>query len=134
MNIFVATMQNNLTHNTLSKWLLTATLFLSLFTFSGYTATVTSRQYESTKTEQILFTRNSKRTFSYQAGIASLYKIIISNTVPEPLHRTISFLHSKLVKTSLGVNLARTLPHSCAVPFFHLKTIPQSSDEDVSLT
>lgn len=127
-------MQNNHTHNTLSKWLLTTTLFLGLFTFSGNVSNVPSQQYQPPKTELIHFARNSKRTFSYKAVIALLYKVSPPSSVFKSLHLTLSLLHSKLVKTRLGANLILAIPRFCTAPFFHLKTIPQSSDEDVSLS
>lgn len=127
-------MQHNFTLNTLSKWLLTTTLFLGLFTFSGNVSNVPSQQYQPPKTELIHFARNSKRTFSYKAVFALLYKVSVPSSVFKSLHLTLSLLHSKLVKTRLGANLTLAIPCYCTASFFHLKTIPQSSDEDVSLS
>ena len=134
ISLSVTNTQNNLTHNTLSKWLLTTTLFLGLFTFSGYFSTVHSHQYQPPKTELIHFARNSKRTFSYKAVIAPLYKVYLSYSVFKSLHKSISLLHSRLVKTRLGSNLILAVPSSCTAPFSSLKTIPQSSNEDVRLS
>lgn len=61
----------------LSKWLLTATLFLSVFSFSGYVGQNQSRQSVIKQTELVVaFTSKiNKPTISYKKALSTLFSL-----------------------------------------------------------
>lgn len=113
-----------------SKWLPTATLFLSFFAFSVYATEYQSRQSLAAKTELVLSTHpNFKRIVNYRLllnvndqGVAHDFEVAdLDNAV---LH------HARFIKTTLD-RLAKHFPSFKPVARFHpVKTIPQSTDED----
>ena len=119
----------------LTKWLLTVTLFFSIFTFSGYVGNSQSRQQQATQTELVISNNHKtcKRTISYK-------KAFVLNGFSEPFNclyknwTNTLFTYNILIKVNLDTISRQFYSHNPTDRFLQKKTIPQSSDEDIFVT
>lgn len=123
--------------NTFSKWLLSATLILSLFAFSGYATEPQPRQSQAAKTELVLCHGHPFGTTHFNSKRISCYRLLI-NAIDqrsaigfyEPELDNAVLQHARLIKTSLNSLTKHFLSFNPVARFHPLKTIPQSTDED----
>jgi hypothetical protein len=119
----------------LTKWLLTVTLFFSIFTFTGYAGHSQPGRQQATQTERVLSNHHKtcKRTISYKKAFApsSCNDFIIS---PYKNWTNTLFTYHLLTKVAFGSMSMRFLSQKPARHFLREKTIPQSSDEDIFTT
>lgn len=116
--------------STYSKWLLTATLCLSFFAFSGYSAEPQPGQFQITKTELVLTTNpNSGRIASHLSLLYATHQLVAHDFNVRDLDRAV-LRHTRLIKTTLNSLTKHFLFFNPVARFHPLKTIPQSTDED----
>jgi hypothetical protein len=119
----------------LTKWLFTVTLLFCIVTFSGHVGNSPSRQLQTTQTE-LVFSNNSKickRTVSYKKGIELTHLISPLNSFDKNWINSL-ITHNILTKVKLD-NISRQFySHKAVNHFLQVKTIPQSSDEDIFAT
>jgi hypothetical protein len=138
MNTFYSKMKN--TKHTyhkikLKNWLLPVTLFFSFFTFSGYAGNFQSIQQKATQIELVILNnhKSCKQLISYKKAFGLLIDNIFSIS---PYKNWNNILHTCNVLTkvkfdsiSKQFNFLKFVDH-----FLQIKTIPQSSDEDIFAT
>jgi len=116
----------------LTKWLLTVTLLFSIFTFSGYAGNSQSRQQETTQTELVVSNNHKicKQAISYKKGLELISFISPLNSSDKNWINSL-ITYNILTKVKLD-NISRQFhSHKSADHFLQVKTIPQSSDEDI---
>jgi hypothetical protein len=119
----------------LTKCLLAAALLFSVFTFSGYDGNCQSSYKQTAKTE-LIFSNNCKtckRTISYKKA----FELIPYNDFlisPFKNRTNTLFAYKILTKVKLDSISRRFYSHKSADCFLQVKTIPQSSDEDIFIT
>lgn len=124
--------QNTYQKSKLTKWLLTITLFFSVFTFSGYVGSYQSIKHQAIQTERLISNKykTCKRTISYKKAFdfTSCNNILLStyknwaNTL---------FTYNTLTKVKFESISRQFYSHKFIGHFLQVKTIPKSSDEDV---
>lgn len=117
----------------LSNFLLAASLFFTVFTFSGYVSNSKSQEQQTTKTE-LVFSHNyktSKRIISYKKCIAIPSQYSSLNETREYEKQALS-VHDKLTKVKFDANSIKLYSFKPAVLFFQLKIIPQNSTTEFS--
>jgi hypothetical protein len=119
----------------LTKWLFTVTLLFSIFTFSGYAGNSQSRQLETNQTELVVsnYSKICKRAVSYKKGVELSHLISpLSNSDKNWIN--VLFTYNILAKVKLD-NISRQFYYYVPTNhFLQVKTIPQSSDEDIFAT
>jgi len=118
----------------LTKWLLTVTMFFSIFTFSGYAGDSQSRQQQPTQTEIVISNHKTwKRTIPFKKAFEriSCNDFLVSNC--KNWTNTL-FTYNILTKVKLDSISRQFCSHKPAGHFLQVKTIPQSSDEDIFTT
>lgn len=120
--------------NKLTKWLLAATLFFSIFGFSGYASNSQSKQ-QATRTELVISNNHKicKRTISYY----KTFKCISFNDLLNSSYKNWTdalFAYNKLTRANLIHNSKLFYSHKPADHFLPVKTIPQNSDDYISAT
>ncbi|MDP1744403.1 MAG: hypothetical protein Q8L90_02430 [Bacteroidota bacterium] len=119
--------------NRFSKFLLAATLFFAVFSFSGYAGNSKSPQQQTTKTE-LVFSHNyktGKRIISYKKGIALSTEYNSFNKSKECKKPALSD-YNNLNKVKFDANSILLYSFKPAIRFFQLKTIPQNSTTEFS--
>ena len=115
----------------IATWLLNVTLFVSLFTFSGYTAG-NQQQQQATKTELIVSGNPTpKRTVSYERTLTFCYKNKITSELGRLEIKGSLRHHAAFIKTMLEHTLNEVLSFEKPTIFFKIKHTPHSSDEDI---
>ena len=118
-----------------TKWLLTVTLFFSIFTFSGYAGNSQSRQQQATQTELVISNNHKtcKRTISFKKAfeLISCNDFLIS---PYKNWTNTLFTYNLLTKVKLDSISRQFCSHKSADHFLQAKTVSQSSDEDIFAT
>lgn len=116
----------------LTKWLLSVTLFFSIFIFSGYAGNSQSRQQQKTQTEIVISDnlKTCKRTISLKKAfeLISYNDLLIS---PYKNWTNALFAFNIITKVKLDNNSRQFCSQKFAPNFFQVKTNPQSSDEDI---
>lgn len=112
----------------LNKWLLAATVFLSVFSFSGYAGQTQTRQEALNQTELFVAvtSKTNKPTISYKKALASFFSL--SNSIsfdPKSI-----LLFNRLTKIKFDNLSKQDFIVFCSSRHFHCKIIPQSQDED----
>lgn len=119
----------------LTKWLLTVTLFFSIFTFSGYAGNSQSRQQLATQTELVISNNHKtcKRTISFKKAfeLTSCKDFLIN---PYTNWTNTLYTYNLLTKVKLDSISRQFCSHKSADHFLQVKTIPQNSDEDIFAT
>jgi hypothetical protein len=118
----------------LTNWLLTVTLLFGIFTFSGYAGNSQSRQFETTQTELVVSNNPKiyKQTISFKKGIEL---INFSPLISSDKNWTNALIAYNLLTKVKQDNLSKQYySHNPANHFLQVKTIPQSSDEDIFAT
>jgi hypothetical protein len=112
----------------LNKWLLTATLFLSVFSFSGYAGHTQTRQVAVKQTELLVAvtSKTNKPTISYKKALASFFSL--SNSISFDKKSILQF--NRLTKTKFDYLSKQGFIVFCFGRHFQSKIIPQSLDED----
>jgi hypothetical protein len=114
----------------LAKWLLISTLFVGIFGFSG-SAGQSSFQQQKTQTE-FLFSNNVRsggRFANYK--LSAVYSRSALATVGV-VHRNAILTYGRLLKVRFDLLSRQPVFVSTCCLFRHVKTIPQSSGEDIS--
>lgn len=116
----------------LTKWLLTITLFFSIFTFLGYANNYQSRQQQATQTELVVSNnhKNCKRTTSFKKA----FELISCNATLISTYKNWTnalLTYNQQTKIKLDNISRQCCSHKSADHFLQVKTIPQSSDEDI---
>lgn len=119
----------------LTNWLLTITLFFSIFTFSGYAGNSELRLEQENVPELIISNKQTtyKRTISYKKA----FKFIICKDLlksPCKNWRNTLFTLNILTKVKFKSISRQFYAFKTADFFLQPKNIPQSSDEDIFLT
>ncbi len=112
------------------KWLLTVTFLFSFFTFSGYPGHYQSRQ-QATQTELVISNvKTCKRTISYKKAIEpnSSNHFLIN---PFIYRADTLYAYNKLTHVKLTSVTRQSYSTKSFHRFLQVKTIPQSSDEDI---
>lgn len=119
--------------NKLTNWLLAVTLFLSVFSSSGYASSYSAKQQQATQTELVI----SNSFYNAARRAVSFRKTFINNSFNRSykLHEkqanalfTYNILNKvKLVHLSMQCDLRIIVRH-----FVLVKAIPQTSDEELS--
>lgn len=119
----------------LKKWLLTVTLLFSIFTFSGYASNHQSREQHTTQTELVISSNHKtcKQTVSYKKAfdLTSSNDFLIN---PYKSRTNTLFTYNILTKVKFDSLSRQFYSHKSTTPFLQVKTIPQSSDEDIFAT
>lgn len=112
----------------LSKWLLTTTLFLSIFSFSGYTGQNQLRHVVIKQTELFvtLNSKSNKSTISYQKALSSYFSS--SNSISFDAKSILQF--DRLNKIKFDYLSKQGFIVFCPGRHFQSKIIPQSQDEE----
>lgn len=112
----------------LSKWLLTATLFLSIFSFSGYVAQNQFRQQEIKQTELFvsLSTKINRFTLSFKKALSNYF----SKTNSISFNSFSILQYNRLTKIKIEHLSKQSFHVFCSRKYFQNKMIPQSQDED----
>src|SRR5258706_15207229 len=117
-------------HEKISTWLLTVTLSLGLFAFTGYTRNTFSREKESRTTELVVSIKaNPKRAASYARAFAQYHQDGRCDFRQSEFDFVACF-HNRLFKTRIDQNSRQVLSHRKSARFFQRKTFPQNPDED----
>ncbi|SHG66412.1 hypothetical protein SAMN05443549_105273 [Flavobacterium fluvii] len=119
----------------LTKWFLAVTLLLGIFAFSGYANNLQSRQLQTTQTELVVSNNHKicKRAISYKKGIELSLFISPQNSFDKNWANAL-ITHNLLTKVKLDTISRQFYSHKPANLFLQVKTIPQSSDEDIFAT
>jgi hypothetical protein len=116
----------------LTKWLLTVALFFSIISFAGYASNYNTSLQQVTKTERVLSNKikTYKRTITFKNAFAySLRKNSYSNTYKDWKNALIVLdCLSKVKADDVARKFNLYIPYE---QFRHVKTIPQSSKEDL---
>jgi len=121
-------------NNMMTKWLLTVTLLISIFSFSGYSDHYPSRLQNTTKTELVTSNHHKlgKRT-------ASINKVVENIRFHGPFYRYYNsleyqlFSYNILTKVKLDNIKKQYYPYKSANLYLHIKKHTPSSDEDIFL-
>jgi hypothetical protein len=118
----------------LAKCLLTVTLLLGMFTFSGHIGPSTSSHQEAARTERIITNdfKNRQRTCSFYQGKSSFSKSDFF-TNPDKNWTNSLFSYSTLNSVKLK-RISRQKSHTPVHLSFQIKRIPQNADEDLLAT
>jgi hypothetical protein len=117
-----------------STWLLTVTLFLGLFAFSGYSGYSYSREKEAPKTELVDSIRaNVKRAASYSRVSAQFHE---GNARCDfrPYETLILAFHNQLFRTRINYQSQQAFCPQQFIRSFQRKTFPENSTEDLSIS
>ena len=121
-------------HYKVSTWLLTVTLFLGLFAFSGYTGNSFSSGKEVRTTELVAsINSNAKRAASYARAFARFHQNTGCGFCPYEFELLVCF-HNRLSKTRTDHHSKQVSDRQESVRFFQRKTFPQNSDEDLFIS
>lgn len=119
----------------LTKCLLTVALFFSIFSFSGFASNSHSILQQETQTEIVIskILKNSKREISYIKAIelnsCNDFLLIPSKNWTYTL---LAYnIHTKVKFDNISLQFCS---YKSSTRFFHAKTIPHGSDEDVFLS
>lgn len=112
----------------LSKWLLTATLFLSVFSFSGYAGQNQSRQTIIKQTELLVtFTsKTNKRSLSYKKALSTLFSL--AGSILFDAKSILQFNRLSKIKSDYLSKQSFIVFNSGK--HFQNKNIPQSQDDE----
>jgi hypothetical protein len=112
----------------LYKWLLTTTLFLSVFSFSGYAGQNQPRQVALKQTELFVTvtSKTNKPTISYKKALASFFNL--SNSISFDPKSILQF--NVLAKIKFDYLSKQGFIVFCSGRHFQSKIIPQSQDEE----
>jgi hypothetical protein len=138
MNTFDSKMRN-IKHTyhkiKLTNWLLTVTLFFSFFTFSGYAGNFQSIQQKPTQTELVISNKRKscKQVISYRKAFGLL---IDNEFLISPYKNWTNALYAYNILTKVKFDfISKQFNFLTFVDrFLQIKTIPQSSDEDIFAT
>lgn len=116
----------------LKKWLLTATLFLSVFSFSGYAGQAQPRQVTIKQTELFVTvtSKTNRPTISYKKALASFFNL--SNSIsfdPKSI-----FQFNGLTKIKFDYLSKQGFIVFSSGRHFQSRIIPQSQDEEYLIT
>jgi sensor histidine kinase YesM len=112
----------------LNKWLLTAIVFLSVFSFSGYSGQSQTRQAALKQTELfvVVTSKTNKPTISYKKALASFFSL--SSSISFDQKSILQF--NGLTKTKFDYLSKQGFIVFCSGRHFQSKIIPQSQDEE----
>lgn len=112
----------------LNKWLLTATLFLSIFSFSGYVGQTQSRQVTIKQAELFVTvtSKTNKPTISFKKALASFFNL--SNSISFDQKNILQF--NGLTKIKFDYLSKQGFIVFCSGRHFQSRIIPQSQDEE----
>ncbi len=112
----------------LNKWLLTAIVFLSVFSFSGYSGQSQTRQAALKQTELFVTvtSKTNKPTISYKKALASFFSL--SNSISFDPNSILLF--NGLTKIKFDNLSKQDFIVFCSGRHFQSKIIPQSQDEE----
>src|SRR6266850_3504284 len=117
-------------HKMISTWLLTVTLFLGLFGFTGYSNNTFSREKETRTTELVVsITTTAKRAAYYPRVFAQFHQSSRCDFCQSDFDLLACF-HNRLFKTRIDQNSRQVSSFQKTARFFQQKTLPQSPDED----
>src|SRR5260221_11659918 len=120
--------------NKLSMGLLAVTLFLGLFAFLSYSTKTVSQEKQVAKTELVVSIKaNGKRAASYSKASAQFVQRHIPCDICQPETLILRF-HNQLFKNRLDYPLRQVYCPQRGPRFFHRKTFPQNSNEDLSIS
>ena len=116
----------------LSKWVFIATFFLSVFAFSGYTGNPQARQQKTIPTELVFCQKNKtpKRTYLFIKAVTPSLHYKVSKQINEYESVFLS-AYNRLAKVKYDNLSAKAFLIRPAHRFTQVKTIPQSSNEDI---
>ncbi len=116
----------------LSKWFLMLPLFFSVFAFSGYTGKDQSQQQKNLQTELVVSTKSkaAKRTVEFTTTRHSTLVTSTSDKVREQ-EANYLFTFNCLEKVNFRSLSKQIYSHNPDIRLFHLRTNPQSPDEDI---
>lgn len=115
------------------KWLLAVTMLFSIFTVSGYAGNAGPKQQQATQTELVLssFHKAAGRTISYKRALGLLYATVPA-IHPGSNWKNTLFACNLLGKVKLDRISGQYRASTPGISPAQVKTIPQSSDEDVT--
>ena len=121
-------------HHKVSTWLLTVTLFLGLFAFTGYTRNTFAREKQGRTTELVESIKTkAKRAASYARAFAEFHK---NNRCD--FHQSefdlLTCFHNRLFTTRIKENSRCVSFLRKPARFFQRKTLPQNTDEDMFIS
>ena len=117
------------------KWVLAITLFLSLWTLPGYARNAKIHEVPKSQKELILSERKTtKSAVSYR----KVYSLLCLKSIRADLYKnsfdTVLLIHDALAKNTFQHASDKLCSDALFCGFQQVKTIPQSSDEDLSKT
>ena len=121
--------------NKLSRWLLTVTMLLSVFAFSGYSNNSTLLNNKKAQTELVCSTKTKHKKF-----IVAFKKIISTSHRPTFLNyfsnhsATLLLTYNKLIKVKFDNILKVYRSIDQADKFVQLKNIPSNSSKDIFIS
>jgi hypothetical protein len=119
----------------LVKWIRTIILMVSLFVLPGYAGNARIQKRAAIQNELIVSERSTtKSAVSYKKAFARIQQKVVCAEIYKTRYESILRLHSSLVKILLAHISEKDCPAMDSSHFIYLKTIPQSSDEDFSLS
>jgi len=116
----------------LSKFLLTLFLFVSIFACPGYIGNSKTFQQQKFQTELVCSNNNkaAKQTVAYKKSSVPLYKNVLFNRSHQVETNTL-LLHNSIAKVKFKHISKQCCITRIAKRFLQIKTIPQSSNEDI---
>jgi hypothetical protein len=116
----------------LSKWVLIATIFLSVFAFSGYTGNPQARQQKTIPTELVFCQKSKtpKHTYLFIKAVTSTLNYKVSKQIKE-YESVFLYAYNRLAKVKYDNLSAKAFLFWPAYRFTQVKTIPRSSNEDI---
>jgi hypothetical protein len=121
--------------NKLSRWLLTVTMLLSVFAFSGYNTNTTLLNNKKPQTELIRSTKatTNKITVAFKKTITAYHRHIFINYFNN--HATgLLLIYNKLIKVKFDNILKLYQSIDQADKFIQLKNIPRNSSKDIFIS
>lgn len=118
------------------KWLLTVTLLFSIFSILGYSGNLQSKNKQTTQTELVI-SSNYKPYKQHAVSYKKVYNSIVCNdyiTSTSCSWKNAILSYNQQTKIRYN-NISRQFnSYKAADCFLNVKTIPQSSDEDIFAT
>jgi hypothetical protein len=116
----------------LKRWLLTITMFLSFFQFSGCLGHTAFQQAKAVQTEWVLPFRYdvTARTISYKKAIASCCPRSFHNSILNRYSTEVLVAYNNLIRVKLNKLSKESLHIKPANRFLQVKTTPRSSIDD----
>ncbi|HSY60560.1 MAG TPA: hypothetical protein VK796_01740 [Cytophaga sp.] len=116
--------------DTLLKWLLAASLLLSIFTLSGYVGTFTSVSKKTVQTESVFYAYNKteKTTLEYKSiDVVIPFRHLLFFTNPKDA----LFAYDAMINVKLDALSDIFYYHTFEKYFLQAKSISQNSDEHI---